>query len=314
MKLEAFSRLIIWAKNKGWRSITFLGGEPTIHPQFIEMLEDCYRNRMFVTIFTNCLFSFEIIPKIDTFWLQNIHIHYIPRFLNTEQMELFKENLKQLKARGLPFHFSYIIDHHEEGWIEILKDLQAYRPMYIKVSLVLPGFSQQTTASEAQDNIKCLAEKIFKMQEICMKLGIAFFVYRPIPLCMFSQEEWQRLRELFSFTAFNRCPVGYKGDYGIMTVVNPDLSIFPCPAVFIKGPNILTFRSREQISLFYRESLKRMLSLPRMESCKECSAHKKFIATLEGEVKPKTSSGEGICQGGCLNFKEQAQSLCHVES
>lgn len=313
MRLEDFSRLVIWAKDKGWLAMRILGGEPTIHPRFTEMLEACYRNRMPVRFSTNNLFSSQIITKLDRFWLPNISINYVLGILNTEQKVLFKENLKGLKAHGIYFHFSCIISHQDVDWTEMFEDAKLYRPIYIRASLSLPGFSQQISTSEMLDNIKSLSGKIFKMQEISMRLGIPFFIYRPLLLCMFPREEWQRLRMTFPFVAFSRCPIGYKGDYGIIVVVNPDLSTFPCTSVFIKGPNIFTFKDRSQISQFYKESLKQLLSRPLMESCRECNAHRKFVASLEEGARPKLSFDEGICQGGCLNFKEEAQRLCHVE-
>jgi hypothetical protein len=47
-----------------------------------------------------------------------------------------------------------------------------------------------------------------------------------------------------------------------------------------------------------------------MESCRNCNAHRRFITSLEKGMESKLSFDEGICQGGCLAFKEEVQIPC----
>lgn len=316
MNLNNFNRLVIWAKNSGFLEIRFLGGEPTIHPQFIEMLEICYRKRMFVSIATNNLFLSQIISKLERFWLRDIPINYILGTLkdDSEKKALFKRNLEQLNRRKIPFGFIYILGSQlDENWIEIFEDAEIYRPRYISLTLSIPGLVRETSISEILSKINSITNRIYKMQEICIKLGIPLIVYRPLLLCMFSQEEWQKLRNAYRFVIFSRCPVGYRDNYARMLVVNPDLSIFPCVSVFIKGPNIFSFKDRNSISEFYKKKLKSLLSRPSMELCKDCNAHRKFVSSLGENKRLDSSFDDGLCQGGCLSFKEEAQSLCHME-
>ena len=131
---------------------------------------------------------------------------------------------------------------------------------------------------------------------------------------MFSAKEWKRLKGAFPFICFTRCSLGARGDYSTGIVVNPDLSIFPCISVFLKGPNIFTFKDRKGISSFYKDKIKQMLSEPSMEFCETCIRHRKFISDLERDTASdlKSTFSEALCQGGCLSFKENAQSLCQL--
>jgi len=251
----------------------------------------------------------SVLPNLNRFWLGDITINYTLSALNNEQKALFRNNLEQLKTRKISFGFSYVIDNQDESWKEMLEDAGRYKPLGIRASLALPGFSKQISCLEEFNDMKSLSEKTYQLQESCLNLGIPFFFYRPLPLCMLSQPGWQKLRSLFPFLAFTRCPIGYKGDYGLMVVVNPDLSVFPCTSLFIQGPNILTFKDRLKISQFYEASVKDSLSKPLMELCRECSAHKNFF--IKG--MKQSQFDRGICQGGCLNFRSPIQSLCHVE-
>lgn len=316
MTPEDFLSLVLWAKDRGWNHIRFLGGEPTIHPYFTKMLEACYSNEMFVTLATNNLFPSRSLPILDNRWVDSLTINYnASQRLNNERLAVFKENLRQLYKQKIPFEFSYTIDHQNDNLREIFEDTKLYRPMSIRVSLAIPGLSKQTSISELTSNFKSISRKVFEFQENCIKLNIPFYIYRPLMPCMFSSQEWKNLKGTFPFICFIRCPLGAMGNYSTTIVVNPDLSIFPCIAVFIKGPNIFTFKNREEISSFYREKIKQMLSEPSMELCRTCASHKKFISNLERGINSdlKSSFSDGLCQGGCLNFKESAQSLCQLE-
>ncbi|MBM3254327.1 MAG: radical SAM protein, partial [Candidatus Omnitrophica bacterium] len=315
MSLRDFLSLAVWAKDKSWNRIRFLGGEPTIHPDFAEMLDICYKNKIYVSISTNNTFSPQIGAKFNKSWMSGVLINYVLSSLDHKQKTIFRNNLEQLNAQGIPFEFSYIISHLDDNWLEIFKDAKLYRPMRIRVSVVIPGLSKQTSVSELINNFHLISYKIFEFQENCIKLNIPFYIYRPLMPCMFSRDEWQRLKGDFPFICFTRCPLGAMGDYSATVVINPDLSIFPCIAVFLKGPNIFTFKDRKGISGFYKEKIKQMLSEPLMELCKNCERHRKFTYNLAKGVNSDLNScfDESLCQSGCLNFKEDAQSLCHME-
>jgi sulfatase maturation enzyme AslB (radical SAM superfamily) len=76
MSVDTFLKLVLWAKEKGWKDIRFLGGEPTIHPYFTEMLNICYKNKMNVGMSTNNIFSSQIASKFDTTRIRYISINY----------------------------------------------------------------------------------------------------------------------------------------------------------------------------------------------------------------------------------------------
>lgn len=324
MKLSDFLQLVSWAKDKGWEKIRFLGGEPTIHPQFTEMLEICYRNHMSVTMPTNNLFSKQVLTKLDNPLVRDICINYNASMaVDEERKQMFRENIKQLNARRIPFSFSYILDYKDEDdcCMDILDDAKRYKAMYIRASLELPPFSEQSFSFEMSDETKSLFKKIYRMLEACVKYCIPFYIYRPVPLCIFSQEQQKELKFYSNYIFFTRCPISYLGQYGhsTMVTVNPDLSTFPCASVFIKGPNIFSFKSRYEIDRFYKESLKRLLSIPLMEICKNCNYHRRFLAAIKDTWLKKRNfddfDDKEICQGGCMNFRchTPLQYRCNLE-
>lgn len=133
--------------------------------------------------------------------------------------------------------------------------------------------------------------------------------------CLFPAQDYRRLTKDFPFICYTRCPLGARGDYSATVVVNPDLSIFPCVSVFLKGPNILSFKNKKEISDFYKQNIKKMLTQPLMESCLTCDKRGNFMYNLDRGEKTdlKSCFKHSLCQGGCLSFKESVQSLCCAE-
>ena len=315
MSPKEFLELINWMKEKGWRCVRFLGGEPTFHPQFSEILDICYRNKVFFSISTNNTFPLHIGLKLDKQWLMYVTVHYVYDTLDNKRKAIFKDNLRQLSQRNIPFEISYIIGYHDNNWLEIFEMAKLYKPVVIRVSIEVPGLAKQMSSSGLVDNFRLIAKRIFDFQKNCLKQNIPFYILRPLASCMFFPKEWENLKGTFPFVCYTRCPLGAMGDYSQAVVVNPDLSVFPCIAVFLKGPNIFNFKDKKEISDFYKTRIKQMLSEPFMELCKSCEKHNKFVCSLEKGANSdlKSTYDEGICQAGCLSFNKSSQMLCCIE-
>ncbi|MFH1655191.1 MAG: radical SAM protein [Candidatus Omnitrophota bacterium] len=304
MKIDDFKRLIKWSKDKGWKKIRFLGGEATIHPEFIKMLDICYQNQMMVTIPTNNLFPEKILKNLDNRLVKDISINYNAGFMNDKQKNrLFRENIGKLAQRDMPFGFSYVLSYEEDSdnWTDLIKDAERFKPLYIRVSIELPSFSDQSFFAELDPD--ALFAKVHRMWQMSAKLYIPFFFYRPVLLCMVPQ--WALDSDYYSgHLFFTCCPISYcskDSGYGTMVTVNPDLSTFPCASVFIKGPEILSFNDRSEIDLFYREQIKALLLTPLMNKCNYCKYRREFVAAVQKDQA--MIDDKGICQAGCANFR-----------
>lgn len=315
MTIKDFCKVIVWAKYNGYSHIRFMGGEPTIHPSFTEILDICCDNKMNVSLSTNNTFSSQIGARFDKFFTSAITINYVLNRLDDKQQSSFRDNLGQLNAKGIRYGFSYVIGCEDDGWMAIFEDAKLYKPAYIRVSVAIPGLSKQTSISELTSNFKLISKRLFEFQDKCRKINAPFYIYRPLMPCMFSAQDYRRLTKDSPFICYTRCPLGARGDYAAPLAVNPDLSIFPCLSVFLKGPNILSFKNKEEISIFYKQNIKKMLTEPLMKSCLTCDKRDNFLDNLDRGEKSdlKSCYKQSLCQGGCLGFKESAQSLCYVE-
>lgn len=322
MTMENFARLVDFCPKNGWKRIRFLGGEPTVHPRFPEMLELCYRSGMEVSMPTNNLYDGKVAEKLDTRFVRDVAVNYSASFnIDKAGVDRFRRNLDHLRERGIPFSFSYILDASatEEQLEGLYRDLREYLPLYLRVSIELPAFSDQGAAFMPSEGRQFLFSRILGLLEQCARAYVPFYIYRPVPMCLFSTEERRRLEHYSKSIFYARCPLSCikNGGGGLMVTVNPDLSTFPCASVFIKGPNILSFKDTREISHYFPAKLHQLMSAPLSEVCKGCSYHQRFLTAVnlrEGETVTTLENKE-MCQGGCLNLRchDSSRHDCHQE-
>ena len=280
MKIEDFYKLIRWLKMQKRNNFHFIGGEPTFYPQFCEVLDICKREGMKIDFFTNNLFYDSIAEKLDKTYIKAIRINYNPpSFYTEENYRKFENNLKKIHKKNIKIFLYHKVSENNgiNHLIEIAKKYDAI----VALSLFIPGFSWQNTFSI--EKLKNLSKKFIKIVSICRKENIVCGFIRPVPRCMFTEIEWKYMDMNL---VRSKCYVGVNDDYTYRLVINPDLSIFPCTAVWLKGPNILSFKNLKEVSEFYKEEFEKLRWRPLMKKCETCDY---FINKQ--------------CQGGCLNNK-----------
>jgi len=292
MELSGFEKLVTWAAARGWRSVSFLGGEPLLHPDFSAMLETCYRNRMYVNVATNNLLTGKHVQSFEGQWYRTLFIDYNAKAAMTDtQRDTFNDNLSLLKKNKINFAFSYAIDDNDSGYESLIDDIGRFRPDYVRVSLLLPGYDD----TSGQYDLDGHKEN--------------YFNYRPVPRCIMTGEQWRQysLYGALPYIAHTRCPLGYNDDYEMMLTVNPDLSVFPCPAVYEKGDNIFRFNDRDEISSYFKEKLQAIMRTSLLDDCSSCGAWQDYNKYLHNEsltnghrLDKADAPGGKICQGGCL--------------
>ncbi|MFH1415715.1 MAG: radical SAM protein [Elusimicrobiota bacterium] len=307
MNLEDFKKLIEWAKCGRWKRIRIAGGEPTIHPEFVEMLNICERNDLRISIATNNLFSAEIMAKINR-GNYDLTIDYnAKKVLDNDKKALYEKNIKQLNLRRVFFGLSYTIGSENEGIEDVIKDIKRYRPDYLRTCLALPDFNTKILGKSVLEGYRDnLFEKIMRIQDVCVRCGVAYYNYRPVPPCLFSEKQWRRIKSYSPFVMFHRCLIGYEGDFSCLFTVNPDLSFFPCVAIFDKGENILTYKNRQEISDYFRKQLKKYLTIPLEDGCRKCPAYINFRDSISSKrlMNSYDFFSEKYCQGACLRYHQ----------
>jgi molybdenum cofactor biosynthesis enzyme MoaA len=92
LTLEQLHEAISIAKEKGYNTVMFTGGEPTLHPQFMEVMKTTYESGLAVKVITNYTRP-EVLKKAEEY-IDRIHISYykqqkLPKFGEFKHADLY---------------------------------------------------------------------------------------------------------------------------------------------------------------------------------------------------------------------------------
>ena len=101
MTLENVIKILEWANVK---RIGILGGEPFLHPEIIEILNECKKRNILVKLMTNLIaekdmVKFAVENNLVNLWLINGHY-------TKEQKDIFLNNLPLLKEENIAFSYT----------------------------------------------------------------------------------------------------------------------------------------------------------------------------------------------------------------
>lgn len=289
MSIDNFIKVINWIK-KNKKDIMFIGGEPTIHPNFVTMLEICRKNRLKVDIATNNLYNPTILKKLNKDYINYILINYNnPATYNPGDYSLFVRNLNSLKQKKIKFYFYYKFTSSFDDYLDLISLVKKY-DSWIAISPMIPKYLQNKDIPEKY--FQTLSNKILELTAACEKKRIFCYFARPVPRCIFTKEQWRKLKK---FGIRSRCYVGLNNNFSNRLVINPDLSIFPCSSLYIKGPNVTSFDKIIKISRIYKRPYETLCWTPLWKKCRTC---RYFISKK--------------CQGSCLAYKSKGDSFTSI--
>jgi len=311
MSLNDFVYLITWAKKQGWRKIMFLGGEPTVHPQFQEILDICYNQNMAINLSTNALFDDRILQGLKPPWIEEIVFDYLEgQIPSPSYKKQFFHNLEYLRKEGITLVLSGVIDGETDRWEEIV-DIASRFKLSIRWSLMLPGYSGDLSNQRVFSNPEVFGMQLLHILKTCEEKNIFGFVYRPVPICIFTPQQLQQIRKMGRYLVFTRCILGYRGDYTLALTVNPDLSTYPCNNFYIKGPPITYFKDKDSINRYYEQIDKDVLLTTPAKKCDKCQLYQNFLSIIKNKnslVKERLFN-ENVCQAGCVDYRNGARAF-----
>jgi MoaA/NifB/PqqE/SkfB family radical SAM enzyme len=294
MDFEKFKKLIEWFKKQEISHITITGGEPTTHPDFLKIIALCHKEKIHVTLLTNCLFDDSIIEKLKNKKLI-IKADYFPSSLKNFDHKKYNYNLDKIFESKIIVGFICRLPINRKDYPDIVKKAKKYNS-------VIMGRYLMTGPNEKSIDIKKRIREmrsILDFAELIKKEKLTFVTQDFLLRCAFTEKEWKSLESFNkkggNKIAYSKC---YGGEYSPILEqevgyasklnINPDLSIFPCFPVFFKGPNILSFKNIEEIEDLLKPFFNKWKwEVPLMKKCEKC---KYFI--------------EKKCQGGCLHYKQ----------
>lgn len=276
---ENLDKILPYALENHDKVVTLLGGEPTMHPDVLEMIFRCREVGLNVQMFSNGIIPQNVLEslseKTDPDWF-NVTINYRhAKIAPQKEIEAVENSFRNLGARANVGATVYEKDQDLDYLWEAI-DRFALRRI-IRLGISNPA-SVGENDSISPDQMNIYGETIVRLSEQCEKREILLGFDCGFTPCMFTPDQFRRLFESASFPKLERCKFAID--------VGPDMSVWPCfPLLKTVRVPLLDFKNLHDLREYFNEMLAPYFSFGMLGECPECKYFKKEK-----------------CQGGCIGY------------
>lgn len=288
MRADRLTQLIAWCARQDINCINLCGGEPTVYKQLSQLLTQARDHHIKISMASNMLYADAVRAYISPQWIDELIAHFDQGLLDSPQKaKRFHNNIAAAKTMRERLFIRYTLTQQSTPgeWRQVI-DLACNNGVdSINYAFSFANFTQNNDAFAIIDAGKTdFFETMFaQFSSDCTAAGLGMHLCKPLPLCAFSDEHLKTY--LRSGVLRSACAAYLRGCTQNITV-NPDLSIYPCNSVAMKGPRITDFNGLADISDYYSPWVKNMLFQPYLDACHTCMFYYR-----------------GFCQGACLAEK-----------
>jgi len=282
--LHDLDKALDFLARSGCDSLQLAGGEPTIHPEFDEILIRILRRDMNVNLLSNALWNpekNELFSKISPVKLGFLlNIDHPDTYRPTEWARI-EENLLALEDRGnVTLSFNIF---EREPRCEYIFDLASKHGFTnLRLSFSMPVvFDKVKNVYLPIEEYKALTPFVVDFVRKAETLGTEVRMDNTVPICMFSKDELAELllkgvieprRNLTCFPAVD---------------IGPDLSLWRCFGTSgLFNMRLEEFKSLSEVYEYFERMFRPyQFKIFPMKECYECRYAR-----------------ESLCQGGCIGF------------
>ena len=277
MTAEDQEEVIRFAQRSGLAIVGVMGGEPTLHPEFVPFLERFRAAGLKVRVFTGGLMPRGVLGYLKTQDPEHVRLVInVPapdEGLTPRQGEQFYETLQELA--GLSALAFTICDLRQD--LRFLADLAVRFGVRrrIRLGLGVPRVAARKTVTLAPAQYRAVAPRVLEFAVECRQRGLSLGFDCGFPRCMFSEEDLAVLQGCDVPPVFTCTPV---------VDIGPDLTTWSCfPLASLDRVPLQDFSTREEVVEHFGTRQKPYRSFGIYDRCHVCE-HKRC----------------GACSGGCL--------------
>lgn len=275
MSREKIRKVMKFQLNSGDPQLRLLGGEPTLHPEFIEIVEEALGNEFFVHVFTNGIMKKEIaeflskIPDNRITMLCNVS----PQ-ANDSERKIAMRNYA-LRQFGKVVQVGITLTSPQFDYKYLINYIKKYKlKKRIRIGIAQPIVGKDNEFLKTSE-YRETGRAIIQMVKECIKEDILVGFDCGLTLCMFNEEEIGILM---------KCSEGFVMNCSPILDIGKELDVwhcFPLSEVFVSQLDY--FEKRNDAVKFYNDLVKPYRALGCMPECIRC----KYLR-------------RGQCTGGCL--------------
>lgn len=283
ISLDELEHILQWINQEYTKHIGIIGGEPTLHPQFKEILNifshfsQLYQNT--ITLYTNGIDLAKWMPYITDNFFILINLTN-PLLMNQNQIKSLKQSLDLLNQlnkfnKSKPqamLGCNIYIDEKEYKWLWETIDL--YNIYSIRVSIASPSGIYSNWRNKKEQYYNLIKPIFLSFCEQAQQHNVKLIPdCHQIPKCYYSEEEYNKISQVIQIPENHFClPV---------IDITTDFQATPCFGVY-EPVNCLDFSKLSELEqyLLSQKNIKKIIK----NKCQNCN---------------------NKCQGGCLAFIQE---------
>lgn len=303
MTLDTADRILSWLSQSGEKMVGIMGGEPTIHRHFAELIQLVYDKQMRCSVFTNGLNLKQYLPLIkDVGGKVLINVNE-PNVLGSILLETFEEMLADVLRlnMGEQITFGINIYHADYDLSYVINLLKRFHHHELRVALAVPNIEpwKQDVLEHLSSYLPMVRNLLDELHEINV---IPTFDCNRIPACLLRSAGFDKLPYLEDLRGKTNL---FEAAIPCSPVIDilPDMTAIRCFGLSDETRvDIHEFKSIRHLRRYYQETIDWLCRYtPASQNCQMCYEHK-----------------AGLCHGGCLTYHldkiNKLQQILHSES
>jgi MoaA/NifB/PqqE/SkfB family radical SAM enzyme len=275
MSRAGVRKIMAMLAGAGEKELRLLGGEPTRHPEFAEIVGEVMQQGFRVQVFTNGIMPAETADFLGGFPAERLSVlcNISPQAKDTKQQQQRRshalERLGERTQLGITitspdFEFEYLID--------AIKELRLAKRIRVGVAQPIVGRDNEFLAPS---DYRRAGRRVVQMARACIKEDILIGFDCGLTLCMFSEEELGMLMT---------CTQKFTSVCHPCIDIGPNLEVWHCfPLSEVLTTSLDDFDTRNEIVEYCNKLVRPYRSMGCMPQCLGCDYLRR-----------------GQCTGGCL--------------
>lgn len=294
ISIEDFKKALDFTVKSGGDAVGIIGGEPTMHPQFTEIMETAINHNGInsVTLFTNGItldqhMHFLNSPKVGVLINANA-----PHDTGDKKFELLCNSIEVLSKNYLLDKVTLGINMYKEDfeYQYIVDLLKRYNMSRVRTAIAVPN-DLESRQMNALGYFRAMKPRVFEFFTELEKIKVMpTYDCNLMPVCVTTPEEKKWLMKFWEFEekANQRCNITDNPSCSPVIDILPDLTCVRCFGMSDDlKVSIDDFDTLQEMNGHFVNSLDTFaFIIPTSDECKDCFYRK-----------------SNNCMGGCLAFK-----------
>ena len=276
MSVEDFTRVLDFLDRSNVTEVRLLGGEPTLHPDFEQIMDLALQRRGRLLVFSGGLMprsALEAISRAPSGRCRVMLNVNAPALQTPREAARQRQVMARLGGRLMLAYTIHQLPLGRDHLLALLEGPARQAERRLRLGLAHPA-APEDAPSLSPRRYPAVGARLLRLAREAARLGVRLELDCGFVLCMFSAHELAELRRLGARATFGCSPV---------LDIDPDLRLHHCLPLAGRWPAELEQQTRQQLVRDLRQRRRPYDGVGIYRQCRTCSA-----------------LAQGRCAGGCL--------------